>query len=113
MKLYIAIAVLAFLAVVYSQGVTQWGNTNDTRIHIQFITKSSKIMQKVIEEINVNQTSLNWRIISGVKVTDQLKEKNRGDVALTAGGIGFNFVNVRFKSARGEKIESILEIYGR
>ncbi len=113
MKLYIAILVLAFLAVVHSQGVTQWGNTNDTRIHIQFVLKKSKIMRKVIEEVSVNQTSLNWRTISGIKVTDQLKEKDRGDVALTAGGIGFNFVNVRFKSARGKKIESILEIYGR
>ncbi len=67
----------------------------------------------MIEEVQVNQTSLSWRTISGIKVTDQLREDARGDVALTAGGIGFNFVNVRFKSARGEKIESILEIYGR
>lgn len=112
MKLYIAIGVLAFLAVAHSQ-VTTWGNTNDPRVLLRYIDKSSKFMQKVIEEVNITQSDINWRVITGIKVTDQLPEKKRGYAALNGGGVGMNFANIRFKSERGEKIQSILEIYAR
>jgi hypothetical protein len=114
MKLSFIVIFSVLFAVAHSQ-VTIWGTVNQTDqpIYRKYIEENSSFLRKVVQEVNITSANLSYRMIHGVRVIDQLPEKKRGYAAIRAGGPGTNFLNIRFKSARNEKIESILEIYGK
>lgn len=117
MKFYTVIAFLALVAVAVSQHqITQWGylSPTDTRLLYTFVTKKSSLLQVVTTEYPFPQPGQrNNRTITYIRVTDQMPRDKQGSATLTAGGIGFNSTTVRFKSSRGNKIDSILEVFVR
>lgn len=86
---------------------------NDQRIFQEYVIVKSKLLKTVKSEVTFpGEGSFNAKNITGIRVTDQVP-KGKGYATLSNGGPGMTFVTVNFKSSRGGKIDSILEIYAK
>ncbi|XP_076619339.1 putative salivary secreted peptide [Colletes latitarsis] len=122
--LYLTILVIAVSATEVN---SLWGSNNngnkshnlivgyrmsgDRLVLRQNVIKNSAWMRIVVEEKTFN-TSMYDRITT-VQALDQKTNGNGAYASLTAGGPGYSFVTLRFKSQRSHGINFVVELYAR
>ena len=72
---------------------------------------ASKIGQKLVIEKEFRNPAV--RSITMIRVLDQNDSGHGAQVNITGGGVGYEYVKLRFKSERFRSIDFIVEIYGR
>ncbi|XP_058796454.1 probable salivary secreted peptide [Phymastichus coffea] len=77
----------------------------------EFLKKPSRWFQVITADRTFTTTS--GELISQVRLLDQNKKGNGATASVTAGGPGFQFVSVHFKSKRGHSIDFLAELYGQ
>ncbi|XP_058796453.1 probable salivary secreted peptide [Phymastichus coffea] len=89
-------------------GSRQYG---DFLTHREIIQKDSKWLQ-IIESYKTFVPN-NGEKITQVRLIDENQKGHGATATIIAGGPGFTFVTLHYKSTRGNNIDFITEIYGR
>jgi hypothetical protein len=111
MKLLCVTVLFSLLALAISMNVT-WGivDYRDRILDARDIKKGSSWLQ--VNTMNVTFGPY-YRNISWIRVTDRVPKNKGATATLGFGGPGRNSTSIRFKSQRGEKIDSFVEIFTR
>jgi hypothetical protein len=114
MKFLVVAALLALVGCAASVNMT-WGFVGpyDLILHHEVVKKSSAFLQIVSLDVTFpQQYQRNNRTITAVRITDQVPKDKGGYGQLYAGGPGFNYTTIHFKSKRGNSFNFVLEIFG-
>ncbi|KAJ8714432.1 hypothetical protein PYW07_002657 [Mythimna separata] len=112
MKLYALAFLLAAVVFVECNHTFLGTNVNRPLVYHHDVQYGSKIFRKRVENMYfaLPQVPSNiGRAIQGILAFDMTHTGASANV--TQGGLGFNFVNLRMKSDRGEKIHFDVYIY--
>nr|AYV99534.1 venom polypeptide [Dolopus genitalis] len=113
----LALALVACVAVSNAQSNNMsWGSIGpgDSLLDRQIISKPSKWLRIVTQDYTFPPPgSVQNRLITGIRVTDQYTNGKGGYASLYAGGPGYNSVTIHLKSQRSQGFKFIVEIFGR
>lgn len=109
MKLAPFIAILALVGLATSLNST-WGYIGyyDNLIHHSIRRSPSKFWRVSTEDFRFRSNST----ITAIRVIDQIPRSN-GTAQIYAGGVGYNYTTIHFKSERNKGYNFFLEIYAR
>lgn len=111
MKLLCVTVLFSLVALAISMNVT-WGiiDYRDRRMD----TRQVKVSSTWLTTHTRNETfGPYYQNITWIRVTDRVLKNKGASAVLSAGGPGRNVTSIRFKSQRGEKIDSFVEIFTR
>ncbi|XP_015591251.1 probable salivary secreted peptide [Cephus cinctus] len=83
----------------------------DRLVRQQSVVRSSSWMQVTTWQQTFNATLYTY--ITQVRSLDQKTNGNGAQASLIAGGPGYNYVTLRFKSQRGHGINHVVQLYAR
>ncbi|XP_058796307.1 probable salivary secreted peptide [Phymastichus coffea] len=111
---FVLLASVALALIASTEAANLIIGTVGPRDHLaqrEFLKKPSKWMQVITADKTFTTTS--GETISQVRLLDQNKKGNGATASVTAGGPGFKYVSVHFKSKRGHSIDFAAELYGQ
>ncbi|KAJ8731703.1 hypothetical protein PYW08_014433 [Mythimna loreyi] len=100
--------VCVLCVALYNAHDFQLGATTNATLGYQETVKLSSV--PLTQRIkNVFYNSNNTKIIRGIVATDL--QKTKAEPSITAGGIGFSFVNVRLKGEKGKALYYLVQVF--
>lgn len=80
--------------------------------NIQHITKDASYIGKIVTVTKTFQGD-GFSKITQIRALDQYSDGNGATAHFIAGGVGSNFVTIKFESQRFRGIDFVVELYGR
>ncbi|KAJ8732387.1 hypothetical protein PYW07_014986 [Mythimna separata] len=100
--------VCVLCVALYSAYDFQLGTTANGTLGYQETVKLSSVpLTSRIK--NVFYNSNNTKIIKGILATDL--QKTKAEPSVTAGGVGFSFVNLRLKGEKGKALNYLVQVF--
>ncbi|XP_068622741.1 uncharacterized protein [Battus philenor] len=110
MKFLLIGVLIAAVAIVECSHTFMGMSVQRELVYKKTVKYGSRIFQKRVETLNVTIPYNQYRrYIQGILAYDLTK--SGASVNVTAGGLGFNFVNLRMKSDRGKDLRYEIYIY--
>ncbi|XP_073960008.1 uncharacterized protein [Choristoneura fumiferana] len=109
---YFGLFLLSVIVMVECNHLFFGTNVNRPMVYHKNAEYSSKVFRKRVENVYVSVPSLyngTPRPIQGVMAYDLTHSGASANV--TQGGLGYNYINIRMKSDRGEKLNYDIYIY--